>query len=151
MKKGRNIDLSHLYGMCEKLGGLWLMEYCRTPRTHFANKSVKHNVSIENITHPLRAWWGNTRCDKVGKGRSRVLGEAVVQLTFYQPELVPHRHISVLHLPFRGRKFAVGYRGRTARKSTNTTLSSADSVVWICSLRTPRFLPSPGVLDLSRR
>jgi len=44
------------------------MEYGRTPGIGFANdKSVKQSVSIENVAYPLRAWWGKTRCETVGK------------------------------------------------------------------------------------
>ena len=102
VKKGKNIDLLHLNGASEKRGGLWQMEYGRTPRTDFTGKSVEQNVSIENVAYLLRTWWKKTRCDTVGKGWFRIPREAMVQLTFYQPELVRHRHISVLHFRFRG-------------------------------------------------
>jgi len=42
-------------------------------------------------------------------------GKAMVQLTFYQPELIPHRHISVLHFTFRGEEVRRRVR-RTYRK-----------------------------------
>lgn len=74
LKKGTNINLSHLYGTREKLGSLWLMERGRTPMVHFTNKYIKQNVSIRNVAHPLRAWWKKTHCDTVGKGRLRMPG-----------------------------------------------------------------------------
>jgi len=64
VKKGKNINLSHLYEVCEKLESLWVLEDGRTPRTHFINKPIKQNVSIENVAYPFIGWWCKTRYDR---------------------------------------------------------------------------------------
>jgi len=51
VRKGRNADVSHLYGACEKLGGSGLTESGRTPRIHFTDKFAKYNFDWERCLH----------------------------------------------------------------------------------------------------
>ena len=45
------------------------MKHDRTPRTHFANKSVVHDTPTDNLTYQLRDSWTITHCDRVDKCR----------------------------------------------------------------------------------